>query len=298
MNKYIVYMESTPAEMEEMIKKNPIAYIPFGALEWHSTHNVLGTDSIISSEICKRSIEITGGVLFPCVNWGAFNTMNFPYTYRFSKKSLIKMTRQIVKQSYNWGFKILVLLTGHYPSAQIKQVRKAAEKYSKKYENFHAIGIAEQCLVPDMNFLGDHAAMWETSMMMAINPDWVNLEVLPNNLNFAERTITLGIMGIDPKIHASKELGEKTLKKCVERLSNAVLEVKEKNSIKPFNEIYSRYDECMKEQLSVFRNGKLQYNKIFENQGIESIKEGIEIFKWQKLNKKKYNPDYQYPKKF
>jgi len=98
--KYLNYMDSTPLEMEEMIKENPIAFVPFGSLEWHGPHNVLGTDSAIATGICKRTVEVTGGVLFPCVNWGAFYTMNFPYTMHFQKKPYIKMTKEIVRQLY------------------------------------------------------------------------------------------------------------------------------------------------------------------------------------------------------
>jgi len=293
MTKYIVYMESTPAEMEEMIQQNPIAYIPVGSLEWHSKHNVLGVDSIISSEICKRCIEITGGVLFPSVNWGAYGCMKFPYTFHFSKKSQVKMTRQILKQTYQWGLKILVFLGGHLLKAQVKKIKKAA----KKYDNFFPLGIGEENLVPDLGYLGDHAAKWETSEMMAINPSWVHLDRLPDNLNYAERSITLGIMGLDPKIHASKELGEKVLDESVKRLSKAVIQVRETNSFEPFQRIYSNWDEIMKEKFSVFRHGKFNYKKIFENQGIESAKEGLELLKWQLFHKKKYNPDYKYPSK-
>ena len=167
---YLNYMESTYGQLQEIVKTNPIAYIPFGALEWHGPHNVFGVDSIKATEICKRSIENTGGVLFPCVNWGAFKAMNFPFTFTFSTKALVKMTRKMVTQLYGMGFRIIILITGHYPLKQQKQVRAAARKVSKKHNDCFALGIPEQALVTDLNYFGDHAAMWETSLMMAINP--------------------------------------------------------------------------------------------------------------------------------
>ena len=152
---YITYLESKPSELKEMIDTMPIAYVPFGALEWHGEHNVLGVDSIKATEICKRSAEQTGGVLFPCVNYGAFNTMNFPYTLSSASRPYKRMTKKMVKQLYEMGFRVIILLTGHYPTKQIKQVRKSAKRISKK-EGCFALGIPEHYLIPDLDYFGDH----------------------------------------------------------------------------------------------------------------------------------------------
>jgi len=286
MAKYLAYLESHPLEMEEMLQNNPIAYIPFGALEWHGPQNVLGVDGIKATEICKKVVEITGGVLFPCVYWGAFNTLNFPYTFHFSKRALIKTTRKLVQQLYEMGFKIIILITGHYPIAQQKQVRRAAKKKSKRHKDCFALGIPEQAIVPDLDYLGDHAAMWETSLMMAINSDFVKLERLPEDLNFPERGIKYGVFGRDPTKYASIKRGENTLNEIVKRLSNAVIKVKETQSIEPFEEIYLNYKKAMKS----LRN----LRKLFENQGLRSSKEGLEFLKWTLFKGKRYNPNYKF----
>jgi len=285
---YLNYMESTPLEMEEMIKNNPIAIVPFGALEWHGEHNVLGVDSIKATEICKRTIENTGGVLFPCVNWNAFKTLRFPYTFNFSTKALIKMTKKLVKQAYGMGFKIIVLITGHYPLKQQKQVRKAAKKTSNKHDDCFALGIPEQALVIDLDYYGDHAARWETSLMMAINSDFVHLDRIPTGLNFIERGIRHGIFGWDPTKHASKEAGEQMLSEIVKRLSDAILKVKEAQSSEPFDQIYANFKEGMK-SLRKLKN-------LFRIQGIRDIKEGLAFLKWSLFKKKKHNPNYEYKK--
>lgn len=285
-------MESFPHQVDKMIEENPIAYIPQGAIEWHGPQNVFGVDSWKATEICRRTAEITGGVVFPCVNWGAFFTMKFPYTFHFSKKAFVKMTKQTLKELHEMGFKIAIIITGHYPAAQIKQLMKAAKKYSKKYDDFFALGIPEQKLVPDLGYFGDHAACFETSLMMAINPKWVELERFPEGLNFPERGIKHGVFGKDPNKHASKELGEKVLSECVKRLSDTVLKVKETRSTGPFEEIYRNYDKLRKETWSL-RNLK----GLFQSQGIKSRKEGIEFAKWWVFKRKKANPDYQYPEK-
>ena len=284
MNKYINYLESKPSELENMINTIPIAYVPFGALEWHGEHNVLGVDSLKANEICKRCAELTGGVLFPCINYGSFNTMNFPYTLNFASKPYIRMTKKLVKQLYEMGFRIIILLTGHYPTKQIKQVRKAAKSISMKKQDCFALGIPEQYLIPDLDYYGDHAAFWETSIMMAIDQNFVDLSSIPKGMNFTERSRIHGILGIDPNL-STLETGQKALDLMVERLSKAIIEVQKTQSIKPFNDIYENYAKV--------RGSKFDFTKTFRINGISDKKEGLKYLSWMLFKKGKHDPDYQ-----
>ncbi|MFX0008671.1 MAG: creatininase family protein [Candidatus Hermodarchaeota archaeon] len=285
LDKYLDYMLSKPSEIEEMIKTKPIAFIPFGALEWHGKHNILGVDSIKAAEICRRAANITGGVLFPCVNYGAFHTMNFPFTFHFSKISYVLMTRKLVSQLYKMGFRIIILLTGHYPTKQINQIKRVARKISNRHKDCFALGIPEFYLAPDLGYFGDHAASWETSMMMAINPKYVDLTQLTENLTFIERAQIHGILGKDPLVHASVEKGEEVLNLIVKRLSDAVLNVLNNKSTIYFDQIHDRYDKIKRE------NKRL--GKLFETYGINNKKEGWDYLFWKIFKKGKYNPRFK-----
>jgi len=54
-----------PHELEEILRRAPVAYIPLGSLEWHGRHLPLGNDAIKAYEICLRAAERTEGVVFP-----------------------------------------------------------------------------------------------------------------------------------------------------------------------------------------------------------------------------------------
>ena len=280
---YITYLESKPSELKEMIDTMPIAYVPFGALEWHGEHNVLGVDSIKATEICKRSAEQTGGVLFPCVNYGAFNTMNFPYTLSSASRPYKRMTKKMVKQLYEMGFRVIILLTGHYPTKQIKQVRKSAKRISKK-EGCFALGIPEHYLIPDLDYFGDHGAYWETSLMTYINQNYVDLTKFPKDLNFSERSRIHGILGIDPN-KSTIEMGQKALDLIVKRLSSAILQVLDRNSVNPFNEIYENYKSK--------RGSPLNFTKTLKIYGIRDKKEGLKYISWLIFKKGKHDPNYK-----
>ncbi|MHA1270219.1 MAG: creatininase family protein [Candidatus Helarchaeota archaeon] len=287
--KYLNYMTSKPADLSDYIQKNPLAYIPFGALEWHGDHMVLGVDSIKASYLCKKCAEITGGVLFPCVNWGAFDTLNFPFTFKFPKKRLIKNTFIMMKQLYRMGFRIIILLTGHYPEFQIKKLRSIAKKFSKKYSDGFALGIPEQALATRLGYLGDHAASWETSIMMVINKEYVDLNRIRNNLTFSKRCKIHGIIGQDPKKYASIEKGQEVIHEIITRLTGAIQNVKNSQSSNPFNEIYNEYDDALNNLYNIRR--PFSFKKIFENQGIENGNELWNYIKWKFLRggKRKIN---------
>lgn len=244
--KYITYLEARPDQLTEMIRSNPIAYVPFGALEWHGEHNPLGLDGLKAEALCIRMAEQTGGVLFPCAHWGAFHNLKFDYSFQFSKRNMFRMTKKIAKQLYKYGFKIVILLTGHYPPGQKKNVRKAAEYFRKRGKDTFAIGLSEQYPVVDMNYIGDHAASWETSIMLELFPDLVDLSLAPKGLTYFQRHIKHGTWGPDPATEASAELGKQVVDAIVSRMVAAIMEVKETQSQTPFQRIYDHYDAAMK----------------------------------------------------
>jgi len=64
MQKKVRYEELLPHEMEEIMKDKPIAYLPFGTLEWHGLHLALGNDAVKACELCLRVAQRAGALLF------------------------------------------------------------------------------------------------------------------------------------------------------------------------------------------------------------------------------------------
>ena len=77
------YSDLRPNEIEEILEKSPIAYVPWGALEWHSLHAPIGLDSVKAEGICKALASETGGVVLPAIPMGV-NTIKpfkgFPHS--------------------------------------------------------------------------------------------------------------------------------------------------------------------------------------------------------------------------
>jgi creatinine amidohydrolase len=206
---FIRYEESRPGAMRAMIRESPVAYVPFGSLEWHGEHAPLGVDGLKAHALCEAAAERTGGVVFPTIYWGAFHTMPLPFTFHFKKSGIRYLAREILKQLAQWNFKAIVLLTGHYPGSQVRLLRKECRRFNRAGGAL-ALGVPEQAFALDIEYYGDHAGMWETSFMMAIRPDLVDLSAMPVGLPTLERLAKFGVMGQDPISKASAEEGRHT----------------------------------------------------------------------------------------
>jgi hypothetical protein len=75
------------------------------------------------------------------------------------------------------------------------------------------VPLADYELLTDLGAAGDHAGVWETSLLMPVRPDLVQLEhagELP------------GVIGEDPRGRASHELGEQGLETAARRIAQAL----------------------------------------------------------------------------
>ncbi len=274
MPEVVEYISCRPSQLETTIAQIPIAYIPFGALEWHSHHSPLGLDGLKAEALCCRAAAITGGVLFPCVYWGAFGTIGFPYTLHFSKSAMVKQTSAMLKQLRQWGFRVVVCLTGHYPRGQVIQLRQHALKLMKKYKDFFVLGIPEYSLAVELGYDGDHAAKWETSIMLSLFPDLMDITTLPRGLSYIDRAQRHGIEGGDPAIHASRELGDKVVSHIVQKLAEAVQKTFTTHTRNAFDAIYAIQKERM----------KIKYLRASaKDEGLVTMHDQFEMFKWMFL---------------
>jgi creatinine amidohydrolase/Fe(II)-dependent formamide hydrolase-like protein len=70
---------------------------------------------------------------------------------------------------------------------------------------------------PDVG--GDHAAKWETSYLMALRPDLVDMErIAGEELDTNEGRRNAVIWGEDPRIHASARIGEDAIDLIVDAI--------------------------------------------------------------------------------
>jgi creatinine amidohydrolase len=216
------YEELLPAEFEAAIKSAPVAYLPWGALKWHGRHLALGLDSLKAHAIAQRVARRSGGVVLPPV-WCGHNTMKeyggFPLTLEFKRATVMQLLTEYLEQLSDIGFRLVVVVCGHYGPPHLAALIEAATAFTiwQPQRNTRVWVLPDFDPVTDLGYHGDHAARWETSVLMALRPELVDLGRLDDTTAGAAG----GILGEDPRT-ASAPQGAAILDAIVERWSERV----------------------------------------------------------------------------
>ncbi len=212
--------EIKPHELKKIALKKPLILIPIGTSEWHADHLPLGVDNLLSQATCDEISAHTGCVVAPPLPYGICRNLDPKQGY-FGTVDTIHietLTALLVDlgQSYaKMGFKKAVLFTGHGETDHWEAINSAISR-SKKIEmimlsayDFTKDKIQElDDIEKTWPFAGDHAAEWETSMMLHYYPKLVDMSSAPE-------TIELNMPGIPEYLHrrfprrASQSYGQK-----------------------------------------------------------------------------------------
>jgi creatinine amidohydrolase len=227
-DKKVLYEELLPDEFIERINECPIAYLPLGTLEWHGLHLPLGADGIQSRDFFIALAEKMGGIVLPMLFLGPdlikkspdhddtiYVGMDF-YSFEDDHMQQLEGTAYYIEwdlfnkvvEAILWnlsraGFKIVVA-HGHGPSTGV--VGKNSEKYEEKF-GLKLFELWDLCGHGNDGVQTDHAAFNETSLVMGLRPDLVDLEKISRDQDM------IGIWGTDPRTTASYEEGKRIIDK-------------------------------------------------------------------------------------
>ena len=207
MSNEVRYQFLRPAEAVERRLACPAVYIPIGTLEWHGVHNPLGADTLQAEHLAIICAQKGGGLVFPPLYYGESRTEglmesnaadrneiaalmqldpeNFqPERFIFSEQeqneNYQRLLLHILNQAETLGFKVAVLLAGHYPL--VDHARAAALIYNKNVRRAGKMlawaTVDYLHLREEHSCAGDHAGGWETSHCMAIDPALVDISLL------------------------------------------------------------------------------------------------------------------------
>jgi len=233
------YIDLTPSQFRARLAAAPIAYLPLGTLEWHSEHLPLGTDGIISGGFFDALATRVGGIVLPMLFLGpdrvredgliGMDFCTFPkddpayYTdrqldgsaYWIPDDLFVAILRATFAQLARAGFKI-VAAHGHGPSGHLY-----AEGISRWGTEF---GLkCYDCADYSAGALGvqtDHAAVNETSLVMALRPELVDMSALSTD----PAEFPVGVWGDDPRGTATADLGERAIQAQVDRMEKVLSE--------------------------------------------------------------------------
>jgi creatinine amidohydrolase len=222
----VKYEEMLPHEFEEALRQFPVAYVPVGSLEWHGRHMALGNDSLKADGILIRTAEKYGGVVVPPTYWGHMNAYDKPCCHPgLPAETVDALFTAIFHGLVSAGFKVVIGVTGHDVDEQLESLQKAADAINT---DGAAIGFAmkEGDLYDLDGEKMDHAGYWETSILMYLRPDLVDLDRIKDvDLTTEAGHRHAGILGRDPRTDASPALGEKFVNRIADNIGRKAREL-------------------------------------------------------------------------
>ena len=175
--------EMTTLEVEAFLKKHHTVIVPTGATEQHGPHGPLLTDVLIPQEIARRIAPRIGAVVAPPINYA----LSYPHTgftglVQIRIPTFMALIDDLCVSFATSGFKRIIFLNGHYDNtyAIAYGCATAADKMTKDVKafpvNYWDALTAEE--IAEFSGLknGLHANLAETSAVLRINPDLVDMD--------------------------------------------------------------------------------------------------------------------------
>jgi creatinine amidohydrolase len=216
------YERLHPREIAAAVERAPLAYIPVGTLEFHGEHLPFGVDSFEAHGLCLRAAERSGGVVLPPV-YLASGCLDLPFTLTFEPALVGAWVHATVGQLAVRGFRAVVVLTGHGPLDLNHLLKRVCAEAEAEHTELAAYALcwlelnAARLTKPETGepTTVDHAALVETSWMLALEPELVRLDRLSED----PEAVHVGVYGRNPRFTASAEFGERQIAAAAELLA-------------------------------------------------------------------------------
>jgi creatinine amidohydrolase len=191
----VQFEEMFPWEFAQALERAPICYLPLGVLEWHGEHNAVGLDALKAHAVCVRAAQLSGGIVVPLIYWtpdtrynledGSYLTGGIESGERYHVPGSMfwirpETYRELLLDIYEAvrrrGFKVIMVVTGHWSvPVNLPILRATGEEFLSQNPGIKWAMMTDRDMVPDLFYPHEHAAGAETSLLMAIRPDLVDL---------------------------------------------------------------------------------------------------------------------------
>jgi len=191
------FEELFPWEFAQALARAPICYLPLGTLEWHGEHNAVGLDALKAHAVCVRAAQLSGGVVAPPLYWaadsredlddGSYLTGGVEHGERYHVPGSMYWIRpatyhalllDLFEAMRRRGFRAVVVVCGHWPEETLSIVQAAGAEFVAAQPQMRWLMLTDQEVAPDLGYPHEHAAGGETSLLMAVRPDLVDLSLV------------------------------------------------------------------------------------------------------------------------
>ena len=168
-----------PHEIEAALAVSSVVYLPLGSIEFHGAHLPVGLDGLTARGVCLRAAGRSGGVVMPTLFYGVGGGhTSYPWTIMAeSSAALVALLKQTLSRLDDFGVATAVLFSGHFADEQLALVDDVAHRWNSSARRLKVLGLAVNRA--DARVAPDHAGVFETSLLLAMQPELVCLDQLP-----------------------------------------------------------------------------------------------------------------------
>jgi creatinine amidohydrolase len=198
MDEYILFritkpktlFEMTRSEAEALFKQTDIGIVVCGSTEQHGPHLPMGTDTLEGIENVKRAARLLEKenikvVIATPIPFGiSYQHIVWPGTISVRPETLVNLIVDVCESLIAHGIKKIVLVLGHTGQHELACLHNATIYIQRKYgvivsifdrSKYYPI-IKPKVLKSEKPLAEDHAGEHETSMILAICPDFVLMD--------------------------------------------------------------------------------------------------------------------------
>jgi creatinine amidohydrolase len=183
-----------------------VAILPIGALEAHGPHLPIATDVVIAEAMARSGAEKLAArgmdiLLLPTLAYApAPFAADFPGTLTLDPAAVTAQLVGIADSLSRHDFDLLALANAHLDPTHLDAIRAAVEEIRRKRRPRLVFPDVTQRLwamrlTPEFRSGACHAGRYETSILMAVRPEWVREELrtqLPPNARSLLTAIAAG----------------------------------------------------------------------------------------------------------
>ncbi len=189
----IYFEDKTWPEIEEAQKNNALIILPVGMMEQHSYHLPVSTDTIIATEVARRvalRIKDRIPVLVLPALWTGYHgkaVAKWPGSISIEPETLIKLVYDVCSSICRGGFKKIVIINGHGQNPAMLEIvcRKIADDFGVNPISSMPTGMigpqGAKIRRSPVGGAGGHSCEIETSLILAINEDLVEMDKAPDD---------------------------------------------------------------------------------------------------------------------
>ncbi len=223
-----------------------VAVLPIGATEAHNLHLPYGTDTMqveaVADAACAQAWNQGAEVLLlPTISVGINeNTLGFPWTMSFKPSTILQMLRDIVSCLEHHRLLKLLIVNGHGGNelkAFLRELFRETEVQIVLVDWWTVDPHAMQAVFEDA---GEHAGEMETSLMLHLRPDLVEMENADEGKAREPRfagmkegwawiarpwDVLTTNSGVGNPGASTAEKGEQFLNRCAEKIGELIVEM-------------------------------------------------------------------------